>query len=224
MQVLPEFPENRRRDPKRQAELRVYEALQASDEDGIAIYGARLNRKCREIDFLALLTDVARFGIEVKGSRYKLDGTAWQRQTSEGWEPAPNPLTQTKDASMQMRDALGEHLEHRPFILPIVLFPDMEPDRGIEARAARAGVHAVFGVDELVERLLEIGQEASVYFPPTREEVDQEAEIIMPGARPADEPAGLELQAKRVEIQHPAVVNIYTLPQCPRCSKACRCK
>ena len=224
MQVLPEFPDNRRRDPKRQAELRVYEALQGSDEDGIAIYGARLNPQCREIDFLALLTDVARFGIEVKGSRYKLDGTAWQRKTVDGWEPAPNPLTQARDASMQMRDALGEHMAHRPFILPIVIFPDMEPDRGIEARATRAGVHILFGMDQLVERLVEIGQEASVFFPPTREEVDQEAEIVLPGTRPAEEPAGLELQAERVEIQHPAVINIYMLPECARCPKACRCK
>ena len=212
MQVLPEFPDNRRRDPKRQAELRVYKALQASDEDGIAIYGARLNRKCREIDFLALLTDVARFGIEVKGSPHRLDGTAWQRKTADGWEPAPNPLTQTLDSAMQMRDALGEYLEHRPFILPVLLFPDMEPDRGIEARATRAGVHILFGMDQLAERLVEIGQEASVFYPPTREEVDQEAEIIMPGVRASvGDVEGLELRSHLVVI-HAQVVNIQTEP------------
>ena len=165
MQVYPEFPDNRRRDPRYQAELRVYEAIQANDADGITVYGARLNRQCLEVDFLALLTDVARFGIEVKGGHYKLDGTAWKREKADGWEPAPNLLTQVRDASMQMRDALGEHLDHPPFILPILLFPDMEPDRGIEARATRAGVHTLFGVDQLVERLTEIGQEGQRLLP-----------------------------------------------------------
>ena len=212
MQIHPEFPDNRLRDPRYHAELRVYKALQANEANGITIYGARLNRECRELDFLVLLTDVARFGIEAKGGHYKLDGTAWRRQTSDGWEPAPNPLTQSRDASMQMRDALGEHLDHPPFILPILLFPDMEPDHGIEARATRAGVHALFGVDQLVERLIEIGHEASVFYPPTRWEADQEAEIVMPGVRAAlQEEEGPELRPRQVII-HAQVVNIHPGP------------
>ena len=41
MYVHPEFPEHRRRDPRYRAELRVYEAIRASDAHGIALYGAR---------------------------------------------------------------------------------------------------------------------------------------------------------------------------------------
>ncbi len=119
MQVFPEFPNNRRRDPRYQAEFRAYETLQASDADGIALYGARLNRQCRELDYLILLTDGARFGVEVKGNSCRLDGTEWQLQTTEGWERQPNPLTQVWNASMQMRDGLGDRLEHKPFIIPI---------------------------------------------------------------------------------------------------------
>ena len=209
MQVFPEFPNNRRRDPRYQAEFRAYETLQASDADGIALYGARLNRQCRELDYPILLTDGARFGVEVKGNSYRLDGTEWQLQTTEGWERQPNPLTQVWDASMQMRDGLGDRLEHKPFIIPIIHFPDMEPDRDIEGRAMRAGVHAIFGLGDFVERLIEIGQEAQVFYPPTRREIESEAEIVMPGVKAAlQEQEVPELRAQQVII-HAQVVNIH---------------
>ena len=213
MQVFPQFPENRRRDPRYQAELRVYEALQASDTDGITLYGARVNRQCRELDYLILLTNGARFGIEVKGSSYCLDGTEWQRQTSEGFEKEPNPLTQVWDASMQMRDALSERLDYKPFILPVILFPDMDHDTAIEARATRAGVHAIFGLDKLAERMIEIGREANVFYPPTKREVEQEAEIVMPGVKAAlQKEEGLELRPSGQVIIHAQVVNIHPGP------------
>ena len=212
MRIHPEFPDNHRRDPRRQAELHVYEALEASDTPGIALYGARLTRNCREIDFLLLLIDVARIAVEVKGGNYRLDGTEWQLQTPTGWERVSNPLTQAWESSMQLRDALGERLEHKPFILPVVLFPDMDRDAAIEARAVRARVHAIFGMDRLVETLAEIGREGDVFYPPAAQEAEEEAELIMPGAGQVKPRAALDLHVRQLVIQHADVVNVYNMP------------
>ena len=189
MYVHPEFPEHRRRDPRYREELLVYEAIQASGADGIALYGARLDCQRLVVDLLTLITDVARFGLEVQGRQYKLEGTAWQRLNADTWDPTPDPLAQARDAAMHMRNALGKHLAHKPFTLPVVTFPDMEQDQGIEARANRAEVHALFGVDQLVERLTETGENPNIFHLPTREKIVQEAESVMPGARAVEAPS-----------------------------------
>ena len=96
-------------------------------------------------------------------------------------------------------------------MLPVLLFPDMEPDPDIEAWAAQAGIHVLFGTERLVERLVELAATARVYFPPTAEEVAEEVELVMPGvADPA--PAAVDLQTHQVIIQHADVVNIVTTP------------
>ena len=64
MEIHPEFPENRLNDPKRQAELAVYLELQAAEAAGEAIYEARPNRSCKEVDFAIWLQDVARIAMQ----------------------------------------------------------------------------------------------------------------------------------------------------------------
>ena len=83
----------------------------------------------------------------------------------------------------------------------------MEPDAQIEAWAAQAGIHVLFGS----ERLVELAADARVYFPPTAEEV----ELVMPEepvpASPADPTAAaVDLHARQVVIQCAEVVNVYT--------------
>ena len=71
MNVYPEFPENRLNDPRRLAELGVYLDLQGADVVGQAIYEARPDRFCREVDFVIWLKDVARIAMQVKGGKYR---------------------------------------------------------------------------------------------------------------------------------------------------------
>ena len=73
MNVYPEFPENRLNDPRRQAELVVYLELQAADVIGKAIYEARPDRSCREVDFAIWLQDIARIAMQVKGGSYRTE-------------------------------------------------------------------------------------------------------------------------------------------------------
>ena len=51
MRMLNEFPEHRRTNPKRQAEMQVYDKLAGSDAPGAAIYEIRAHRDAHEVDF-----------------------------------------------------------------------------------------------------------------------------------------------------------------------------
>ena len=72
--ILPEeFPRQRRDDPKRQAEARVFDALQALDMAGHALYEFRKGGK--QVDFALWLDRLARFASQVKGGPYEMDNT-----------------------------------------------------------------------------------------------------------------------------------------------------
>ena len=211
MNVYPEFPENRLNDPKRQAELSVYLELQAAEVAGQAIYEARPSRSCKEVDFAIWFQDVARIAMQVKGGQYRIERGSWYLSTPSGEEKKPTPAKQTWDAALQLHDFLQERIDdgRNPFVVPLLAFPDMEPDTDIEAWSAQAGIHVLFGAECLAERLVELARTARVYFPPTAGEIAEEVELVMPGVvDPA--PAAMDLQARQVIIQHAEVVNVYT--------------
>ena len=219
MNVYPEFPEHRLKDPKRRAELAIYLELQRSDAPGVAIYEARPNYQCKELDYFVPLTGVGRFGIQIKGGDNRTEKGDWYLATRGGEERKDSPLKQAWDSTMALHDFLQKRVKHgnTPFIVPVIIFPDMDPDEGIEACAMRAGVRVLFGADNLVERLVEMAKTCNFYFPPTAEEVAEELELLMPGmgavpskAPAAKAPAAMDFQARQVIIQHASVVNVYT--------------
>ena len=72
MIVIPPFPDHRLRDPKRMAELAVYRELEGSDAPGTAIYEAKGNRTCPEVDFAVLIEGAGRYAVQVKGGVHRV--------------------------------------------------------------------------------------------------------------------------------------------------------
>ena len=72
--MIPEqFDEDRRRDPKRAAEARVFDALRNLDLDGYGLYEFRYRRGGRELDFAFWLDRLGRFAGQGKGGLYEMD-------------------------------------------------------------------------------------------------------------------------------------------------------
>ena len=77
MRINPEFPEYHHNDPLRQAELRVYQEIEATQLSGQALYEVKAARHSPEVDFVVWVEDVACFAIEVKGGAHWVgNGTA----------------------------------------------------------------------------------------------------------------------------------------------------
>ena len=201
MDVHPTFPENRLQDPKRQAELAVYRQLEASDAAGTALYEARPHRSGREIDFAIWLEDVARIAMQVKGGTYRVDRGIWYLATPTGEQKKPTPAKQTWDAALQLHDFLQDRIDRskNPFVVPVLVFPDMDPDAYIEAWSAQAGIQVLFGAERLVERLIELATTARGYFPPTAVEIAEEVALVIPG----------------LGVPGAETVNVYTMGEMP---------
>ena len=160
MRMYPrEFPSGRRKKPKRQAERRVYEALAGSDRQGFVYYEWRKGYEHIELDFAVWVKDLGRFALQVKGGRYLLIDGEWYLKTRDGVKLIGScPLDETKLAAFDLHDDIKEcaQTSYNPYVIPVLMFPDMEPDRAIKQLAKRTGVYVIWGVGNLLADLEEI--------------------------------------------------------------------
>ena len=87
MKIYPPFPTCREATPTRRAEKLIYEALEASELDGLALYEVKPLSSAPQLDFAVWLLDVGTFGIQTKGGRYIIIDGEWYLVT----EPGPDP-------------------------------------------------------------------------------------------------------------------------------------
>ena len=70
METYPEqFPDDSQPDPSRQAEDRVFDAIQDNDRPGSTNHEGQPDLGAPEMDFTLWLPGVGRFGLQVKGVR-----------------------------------------------------------------------------------------------------------------------------------------------------------
>ena len=160
MRMYPrEFPSGRRRKPKRQAERRVYEALAVAGRQGFVYYEWRKGYERIELDYAVWVEDLGRFALQVKGGRYLLIDGEWYLKTRDGVKLIEScPLDETKLAALDWHDDIKElaATHYNPYVIPVLMFPDMEPDPAIKQLAKRTGVYVIWGVRNLLADLEEI--------------------------------------------------------------------
>ena len=185
MRIIPEFPEHRRQDPMRQAELCIYNQVEASNADGVALYECHPTPSSPEIDFVIILENIAHFAVQVKGGHWRIEDGHFQLKTAEGWVNKTSPASQAGDAAYAVRNAVMAGTVRTIFVVPVLHFPDMEPDPDLLNWRGNGATIVLFGKDTpIVDRLLECAQDLSkpIYHPPTAEDIIQELPVLMPGA------------------------------------------
>ena len=208
MLIKPKFPDHRLRDPKRRAELAIYRELEASTTPGVVLYEPRFGPYSRGLDFAAWLEGIGRFGIEGKGGHHSVKDAAWYLSTPSGQVEIDCPALQAWDGSMAFRDRIAVKKGRGPFIVPVVIFPDMEPDARIAAKLADSPAHAIFGVEDLTGQLSRL---THVKHKPTAADIERETALVR-GVKPETETPGLpalDLHSGQVVIQHVDTVNVY---------------
>ena len=188
LKMYPElFHHHRLNDPSRQAERRVFQALAHSGAPGFAFYEWQRSRRypqSLQLDFALWLQGIGQFGLQVKGGHYLLKEGAWYRRRGRRGDYAKVticPLAITADATMSLLNEIDEVLDSSTFFIPVLSFPDMEPDEDISRRAERSNVHLVWGMDLLLDRLVGIAREARVHRPPGARDIQMEVAVVTDG-------------------------------------------
>ena len=132
---------------------------------------------------------------------------------------AASPLTQTFDSAIALRDAVKIRLGRSVHIIAVILFPDMQPDRDIEAWARARGVMVLWGCRNLVGRLLRLAEEVGVHEPPTAQDIRAEVAAVTQGLVAPDllEPPAprTPLQPRRqparlsLSVDHLGILNVH---------------
>ena len=164
-----EFPEHRRNDPKRRAEAKVFDALQALDLDGYGLYEFRGRRGGMQVDYALWLNGLGRLAGSVKGGHFLLDsnGQCYRRSGDGVLEPIPSPLKELVDASIEMRNAITTATGYKNFVAGVLFLPDMQPDEALERVAWETEhLHIIFGLDNLKEDLERIAAREEFRSPP----------------------------------------------------------
>ena len=214
MRIQPEFPEYHHNDPKRQAELRVYQEIANSQRPGQALYGVKAARHSPEVDFVVWIEDVACFAIEVKGGNFWVENGTLFRQGPIGPEQVANPLRKAMDGALSISNSIKDRLPGGAFVISVLLFPDMEVEDDIRRWAQDSRTNVMFGVTDLVRRLTELEDVQHIRIRPSAHLIEQEVAVLMPEARPEVNPAAppkdlpTALRAQHVEI-HNLVINLY---------------
>ena len=224
MLIYPEFPPNRRQDPKRQAEWRVYQAFDESDRDGHALYELKVGRRAPEVDFFALIQDKVVVCMQVKGGQYRVEAGNWYLETDDGLEYTPCPMKLTWDSAMAVRDFLKEKLGRKIFMVAVLLLPDMEPDPDIEMIAESDKTAVMFGYNDIVERVVDLAEARDVYGTPSPQMSNRIIDALVPQLKVGlpDSRFDIPSEGKKsdlpetfdrpVEVHHADVVNVYNAP------------
>ena len=188
MQVLPDFPEHRLKNPMRQAELAVYLELQASEAEGMALYEVRAALTYPELDAVVWLIGVGRFGLQVKGGHYRIERGVLYLLMPDGTEHrVGSVLKECWDATHERCTGgcrSGSRTGAARSWSRWRLFPDMAPDEAIEAWAVQAGVRVIWGSDHLVQRLVDMAATCRFFYPPTSAEAQEEVALVLGAAAP----------------------------------------
>ena len=204
----PEFPEQRRQDPKRRAEARVFDALQRLDLDGHGIYEFRFREGGAQLDFALWVTGLGRFALQVKGGSYRMDSEGrWYLSGPDGDALAPSsPLDKTEQGCIEMHDAIDQAANVYGFVASVLVLPDMEPDERME-RAARnhKRVHIIWGLNNLEQDLERIAGQAWFKRPPEPWHSENECRLVF------------ELQFRGYDADGPADGE-RPVPEAPRTS------
>ena len=178
------FPAGRRQRPKRRAEQRVYKTLAGSDRQGFVYYEWRRGYRHIELDFGVWIVGLGRFALQVKGGHYQLIGGECHLKTRNGVQAVEtSPLDETWLAALDLHDEIAERgrAGYNPYVVPVLAFPDIEPDQAVIRLAERKGVYLVWGVASLVSNLAAIARVRGISYRLSWERIAREVCAISDG-------------------------------------------
>ena len=185
MRMYPrEFPPKRRRKPQRRAEMRIFTALASSPIGGFAYYEWRRDFDYGELDFAIWVEGLGRVALQVKGGIYRLQDGEWELHTRDGpLHVASSPIDEAWLGALDLHDDIADRLApaYDPFVVPILAFPDMDPDEAITKLARRKRVNLLWRPDPTTEAIAEILRSQPVRKPLSMQRISREVETITDG-------------------------------------------
>ena len=128
---------------------------------------------------------LGRFALQVKGGRYLLIDGEWYLKTRDGMKHDQSHARWMRRSWLRLTCTTTSkncaQTVYNPYVIPVLVFPDMEADPAIEQLARRAGVYLVWRTDNLMADLEQIVRRRGVPASLTMERIGREVYAVTDG-------------------------------------------
>ena len=202
MKINPAFPPSRLTDPMRRAEREIYEAVEASEVPGRALYEVKVTRQAAQVDIVLWAEAFAAFAVALKGGPYEIHDGELCLVNSNGRTLKEGLLAKVWDSAMDISRFIEHRLGRGMYIIPVVGLTDTEENEAIRDMAARRQVEVLFGTSDWVNRLVDLARCHPIRHRPTEATIEQEVLAIMPELAPGPSLTPPQVVIHRVDQLH----------------------
>ena len=166
--------------PLSPTEQEAWEQFETSDRNGQALFHPWVDPQDAAPDCVVFFQRIGRLVVRVMPGQYRLRDDQWLSQEAMGTTvPLPDPLKDTWSSANAVRDKLKSRPDIGVYAIPVLVFPDMEPDAGILAEAQKRKVRVLFGQSDLVSNLVDLPSEAEMRPDFNSRYIEEEVQMLM---------------------------------------------
>ena len=199
--------------PLTPAEQEACRQFEESDRAGRALFHPRVASGKATPHGLVFFEGICRFGVMFLSGCYSVENGEWHHRDNDDDVPTPvgNPLEEAWERAMTVKAQLREDLDIGAWFVPVVVFTDMAPDDDVIDETRGRKVWLLWGLDDLVERLIELPERDDLYPRLNARFIAKEIDALSqqaPRDAPAPEQMALDLGAGLLVLQRAETVNI----------------
>ncbi len=203
--------DNDHNEPLTTSELEALAQFEASDRSGQVLFRPRVASGEPKPYCLVFLEGICRFGLMFLDGDYSVQDGQWYHRERADDAPTPvdNPLEEAWQRAMAAKGELRKELDIGAFFVPVVIFTAMEPDDDILDERRGRRVRVLWGMEELLERLIDLPDREDLHPRLNNRFIEKEIGVLsrrVSRAAPASEQMTLELPgAGQLVLQ----INVY---------------
>ena len=177
MKVTKMVPEQER--PLTMAETETYAQFEATDRAGLVVFHPQVAPGKPAPNAVVFLKDFTRLAVTYLPDRYRVQGDQWFRFDDGKEIPIDDsPLELGWDAAMAVKSRIEQERDRGAWVVPVVVFVDMEPDDGIREAEVQSGSRVLFGLCDHVEALVSVLENRDLQYPLSEWQIADEAPAL----------------------------------------------
>ena len=137
------------------AERNAMAQFEASDRGGAAVWRPWVSGNRTSPHCVVGVQKIGRFAVSFLPGNYGVEDGIWYRRGADGRDiEVADPLETVWEAGMAARDEIHRDFNFGGFVVPVAVFTDMDRDETILEERGSPGVRVLWGLDDLVERVI----------------------------------------------------------------------
>lgn len=155
MEVINNLTNGNNQTPLSSAERNAMAQFEASDRGGATVWRPWVSGNGTSPHCVVGVQKIGRFAVSFLPGNYRVEGDNWYRRGADGRDiEVADPLETVWEAGMAARDEIHRDFNFGGFVVPVAVFTDMDPDETILEERGSPGVKVLWGLDDLVERVI----------------------------------------------------------------------